>query len=209
VAVVASARQTTEELYLLRAIAARNGAITDSIPREGEGDRLLVNEDRNPNSQGARLTGICYTEMGIRLPEITDGIRSGRIRTLLVMGEDVTRHGLDAELLGRLEMLVVSDILPNATTALAHILLPGCAHVEKRGTYINVKGRVQRFMKAVEPRGDARPEWEFLAEIGRELGVVAGFSTIEGLFNRMAGEVPALAGVEWAKLGDGGVTITV
>lgn len=209
VAVVASARQTTEELYLLRAIAARHEAITDSIPREGEGDRLLVSEDRNPNSQGVRLTGIAYTEMGIRLPEIAKGIRAGRIRTLLVFGEDVTRYGLDAELLGQLETLVVSDILPNATTALAHILLPGCAHVEKRGTYINVKGRVQRFMKAVEPRGDARPEWEFLAEIGRGLGVVSGFSTIEGLFNRMAGEVPALAGVEWAKLGDGGVNVPV
>ncbi len=209
VAVVASARQTTEELYLLRAIAARHGAITDSIPREGEGDRLLVSEDRNPNSQGVRLTGIAYTEMGIRLPEIAEGIRAGRIRTLLVFGEDVTQYGLDAELLGQLETLVVSDILPNATTALAHILLPGCAHVEKRGTYINVKGRVQRFMKAVEPRGDARPEWEFLAEIARGLGVASGFSTIEGLFNRMAGEVPALAGVEWAKLGDGGVTVPV
>jgi len=209
VAVVASARQTTEELYLLRSIAARHGAITDSIPREGEGDRLLVSEDRNPNSQGVRLTGIAYTEMGIRLPEIAEGIRAGRIRTLLVFGEDVTQYGLDAELLGQLETLVVSDILPNATTALAHILLPGCAHVEKRGTYINVKGRVQRFMKAVEPRGDARPEWEFLAEIGRGLGVASGFSTIEGLFNRMAGEVPALAGVEWAKLSDGGVTVPV
>src|SRR5205814_6548155 len=41
----------------------------------------------------------------------------------------------------------------------------GCAHAEKRGTFTNVKGRVQRFMKAVEPRGEARPEWEFLHEL--------------------------------------------
>jgi NADH-quinone oxidoreductase subunit G len=209
VAVVASARQTTEELYLLQGIGRKLGALTDAVAREGEGDQLLVNPDRNPNSQGARLTGIAYTEMGIRLPKIAEGIRSGRIRTLVVFGEDVTRHGLDAELLGRLELLVVSDILPNATTGLAHILLPGCAPLEKRGTFINVKGRVQRLMKAVEPPGDARPEWEFLAEIARELGTASGFSTIEGLFNRMAGEVPALAGVEWAKLGDGGVTVPV
>jgi len=209
VAVVASARQTTEELYLLQGIGRKLGALTDAVAREGEGDQLLVNADRNPNSQGARLTGIAYTEMGIRLPKIAEGIRSGRIRTLVVFGEDVTRHGLDAELLGRLELLVVSDILPNATTGLAHILLPGCAPLEKRGTFINVKGRVQRLMKAVEPPGDARPEWEFLAEIARELGTASGFSTIEGLFNRMAGEVPALAGVEWAKLGDGGVTVPV
>ncbi len=60
---------------------------------------------------------------------------------------------------------IVSDILPNETTRLAHYLLPGCAHAEKRGTFTNTKGRVQKFMKAVEPRGEARPEWEFLHEL--------------------------------------------
>src|SRR5262245_33473664 len=84
VAIVASARQTTEELYLLKKIATRLGAITDSVPREGEGDRLLVSADKNPNSAGARLTGICFTEMGINLPMIADDIRVGRVRTLVV-----------------------------------------------------------------------------------------------------------------------------
>ena len=77
----------------------------------------------------------------------------------------MTRHGLGADLLGKLETLIVSDILPNETTRLAHYLLPGCAHAEKRGTFTNTKGRVQKFMKAVEPPGDARPEWEFLREL--------------------------------------------
>jgi len=209
VAIIASARQTTEELYLLRRIAVRLGAITDAVEHEGEADRLLVSADRNPNSQGARLTGIAYTEIGISIPSIADGIRAGRIQTLVVFGEDVTKIGIDAALLAKVETLIVSDILPNATTAAAHFLLPGCAHAEKRGTFINGKGRVQKFMKAVEPRGDARPEWEFLAEVTKALGTADGFTTIEGLFNRMASEVPALAGVEWSKLGDTGVTVPV
>ncbi len=209
VALIASARQTTEELYLLRQLAVRVGALTDSVEREGEADRLLVSADRNPNSQGARLTGIAYTEIGISIPSIADGIRSGKVKTLIVFGEDVTQYGIDAGLLAQVETLIVSDILPNATTAAAHYLLPGCAHAEKRGTFINAKGRVQKFLKAVEPKGDARPEWEFLAELTRSLGAADGFSTIEGLFNKMASEVPALAGVEWSKLGDHGVTVPV
>ena len=103
--------------------------------------------------------------MGSNLPKIAEGIRSGRIKTLIVFGEDVTRHGIGADLLGKLETLIVSDILPNETTRLAHYLLPGCAHAEKRGTFTNTKGRVQKFMKAVEPPGDARPEWEVLREL--------------------------------------------
>jgi NADH-quinone oxidoreductase subunit G len=209
VAIVASARQTTEELYLLKKLATRLGALTDSIPREGEGDKLLVNADKNPNSNGARLTGIAFTEMGINLPKIADGVRAGRIKTLIVFGEDVIKYGIDAEVLAKLETLIVSDILPNETTRKAHYLLPGCAHAEKRGTFVNVKGRLQKFMKAVEPKGDARPEWEFLHELVENLTGKNGYSSIEGLFNQMAKEVPAFKGLEWAKLGDTGVAVTI
>ncbi|MBI3878629.1 MAG: molybdopterin-dependent oxidoreductase [Verrucomicrobia bacterium] len=209
VAIVASARQTTEELYLLKKLATKLGALTDSVPREGEGDKLLVNADQNPNSNGARLTGIAFTEMGINLPKIADGIRAGRIKTLIVFGEDVTQCGIAADVLAKLDTLIVSDILPNETTKKAHYLLPGCPHAEKRGTFVNVKGRLQKFMKAVEPKGDARPEWEFLHELVENLTGKNGYSSIEGLFDQMAKDVPAFEGLEWGKLGDTGVTVKI
>ena len=209
VAIIASARQTTEELYLLKKLATKSGALTDSVERLGEGDRLLVSEDKNPNSNGSRLIGISFTEMGIQIPKIADGIRQGKIKTLVVFGEDVSQHGIEADLLAKLETLIVSDILPNETTRRAHFLLPGCAHAEKRGTFINVKGRLQKLTKAVEPRGDARPEWEFLHELVHQVTGQNGFVSIEGLFNQMAKEVPALAGVEWANIGDLGVNLSL
>jgi predicted molibdopterin-dependent oxidoreductase YjgC len=147
--------------------------------------------------------------MGSNLPKIADGIRSGKIRTLIIFGEDVTKHGIGANLLGRLEMLIVSDILPNAITRLAHYLLPGCAHAEKRGTFTNTKGRVQKFMKVVEPPGDAHPEWEFLHDLVYNVTGQGNFLTIEGLFNAMAKEVPAFNSLTWATLGDAGVTVKV
>lgn len=208
VAIVASARQTNEELYLLSKLGRKlGGALTDSVPRLGEADRLLVHADRNPNSQGARLTGIAGEPLGANLARIAEGIRGGTIRTLIVFGEDVTRHGMGADLLSKLEHLVVSDILPNATTALAHYLLPGCAHAEKRGTFTNAKGRVQKFMKAVEARGDARAEWDFLLELLSGLTGEKRCAGIEALFNLMAAEVPAFRGLEWKALGDAGVSV--
>jgi len=207
VAFVVSARQTNEELFLLKKLATHTGALTDSVPREGEPDRLLVSADRNPNSNGVRLTGMAFTEFGFNLLKIADGIAQGRIRTLVVFGEDVTREGLGPELLAKLDALIVSDILPNATTAAATLLLPGAAHAEKRGTFVNVKGRLQRFQKAVEPTGDARPESEFLQELVQAVTGEEPARSIEGLFNRMAAGVPAFAGVEWAKIGDAGVTV--
>jgi NADH-quinone oxidoreductase subunit G len=209
VAIVASARQTNEELWLLSKLKSKLGALSDSVPRTGEADKILVSADRNPNTNGARLTGMCFTEMGTNLPQIASGISSGKIKTLIIFGEDVTKHGLGAELLGKLDMLIVSDILPNATTNLAHYLLPGCAHAEKRGTFTNGKGRVQKFMKAVEPPGEARPEWEFLHELVYNVTGQDGFLTIEGLFNEMAKDVPAFNGLTWAGLGDSGATVKI
>jgi NADH-quinone oxidoreductase subunit G len=209
VAIIASARQTNEELWLLSKLKAKLGALSDSVPRQGEGDKLLVSADKNPNANGAQLTGIAASPMGTNLPKITDGIRSGKIKTLIVFGEDVTKNGIGAELLDKLELLVVSDILPNATTRLSHYLLPGGAHAEKRGTFTNTKGRVQKFMKAVEPPGDARPEWEFLNELVSNVTGQGGFKTMEGLFNEMAKDLPALNGLTWAGLGDKGVTVKI
>jgi NADH-quinone oxidoreductase subunit G len=209
VAIVASARQTNEELWLLSKLKAKLGALSDSVPRTGEADKILVSADRNPNTNGARLTGMCYTEMGNNLSQIANGISSGKIKTLIVFGEDVTKHGIGANLLAKLDTLIVSDILPNATTEVAHYLLPGCAHVEKRGTFTNAKGRVQKFMKAVEPPGDARPEWEFLHDLVFNVTGQDGFLTIEGLFNEMAKDVPAFNGLTWATLGDSGATVKI
>ena len=75
VGIIASARQTNEELFLLKKLATRLGAITDSIPRRGHGDKFLVSADPNPNTNGAILTGIAesYGKMGTNLARIAHG----------------------------------------------------------------------------------------------------------------------------------------
>ncbi len=209
VAIVASARQTNEELFLISLLAKRLGAIIDTVPRHGEGDHLLLNPDRNPNSTGARLLGISAEPAGANIPRIAEGIRNGAIETLLVFGEDVTQAGIGADLLAKLGTRVVSGLFPSATTEAADFVLPGCAHAEKRGTFTNVKGRVQKFMKAIEPPGDARPEWEVLHELLFPISGRDGFPTIESVFNQMAGDVPAFQGLTWAGLGDTGATVPI
>lgn len=205
VAIIASSRQTNEELYLTRKLAQSLGAITASVPRLGQGDDLLANADRNPNTTGARWLGIAAKPVGANLERLADAIDHGSLRTLIVLGEDVTKCGFSLETLAKLETFVVSDIFPNPTTEAAHYLLPGCAPLEKRGSFTNAQGRVQRFAKAVDPPGEARPEWRFLAEL---LHLVSGRrppATIEGVFDAMAAEVPAFQGLAWAALGATGI----
>ena len=131
--------------------------------------KLLVSADKNPNSNGARLTGISPAQMASNLPKIADGIRNGSIKTLIVFGEDVTKHGISADLLGQLELLIVSDILPNKTTALAHFLLPGCAprgkarHVhERQGPRVHrkfIQSTVEPPRRGAGPSGSSCTNW--------------------------------------------------
>src|ERR1044071_3429615 len=80
VAIVASARLANEELYLLSKLAKKLGAITDSVPRSGPSDKLLLNSDRNPNTNGAKLTGLAANPIGSALPKIADAIKAGKIQ---------------------------------------------------------------------------------------------------------------------------------
>ena len=204
VALIASARLSNEELYLLRKLAQHLGAVTDIVPRHGAGDHLLVHPDKNPNTTGARLLGLAAEPPGANLPRLAERLRAGTLTALLAFGEDPLHHGLDAEVLRRLDLLVVSDILPNGAAELAHFVLPGCAHAEKRGSFTNAHGRVQRFFKAVEPPGDARPEVEFLAELWERLTGERAPAGLETLFRQMAEDIPAFQGLTWAALGDTG-----
>lgn len=207
-AIIASARQTTEELFLLAKLANHFGAIADCPSRFGDADGFLVSADKNPNTKGAILSGFCSGSMGERFSKISSEIESGKIRHLIVFGEDVTKHGIDDAMLKSLEMLMVSDILPNETTRWATLLLPGCAHAEKRGTFINVKGRLQRFFKAVESPDEAMSEAEFLVKLLAHFGMKYPMDH-EGLFNQMASELSILNGIQWADLGTMGVNVEV
>lgn len=208
-AIVASARLSNEELFLVRVLAQHLGASTDVVPRVDRPDHLLLCGDRNPNTTGARLVGVAASPPGANLPLFARQIGAGKIRTLLAFGEDVTKCGLGPEILGKLDLLVASDIHANATTSLAHFVLPGCAHVEKSGTFTNFEGRVQRFVKAIEPPGQARPESGWLAALVAQVTGRQPVQGVESLFGELSSQVPAFRSVTWSAIGDGGFSVPI
>jgi NADH-quinone oxidoreductase subunit G len=203
-AILASGRCSNEELYLARQLAEHYRAVTtDIMPRHGPADDILLSADRNPNTAGAQLFGLTGSEPGSNLQKIKEGISNGQIRTLLVLDECAVKAGIPIEILGKLENLIVIDILPSETSNRAHILLPGTAHVEKRGTMVNKQKRIQRFQQAFLPKGAARPHWEILNLLRPETHV----STFEGLFKEMCSQMPGLQGLDWNAVGDQGVPL--
>lgn len=208
VAILASARFTNEELYLAGKLRkALKAGVWDVIPRMKESDGFLVAADRNPNTAGARLLFLDGHEPGARLSEMAEGIRSGKIRTVLALGEDLLRTGIAAADLDKLEVLIATDILPNATTDASAVLLPASGFAEKRGSMINLKNRLQRLNRAIEPPGLSRDDWEIFRDLLTAVTGEPGPSMIEDLFRNMAEDEATFSGWSLSKLGDLGVDL--
>ena len=210
VAVIASGRMTNEELVLARRLAAALDSTAFSlVPRFGEPDGLLIAADRNPNSTGAKLVlGTEYPYGG--LDAIREGVRAGRIKRLVVLGEDLLCDaGFHQQDLDKLEFLLVTHILANPGARAAHVVLPTCAFAEKRGSMVNLSGRLQRLNRAVEAPGQARDDWEVLRDLCAALGGEGKGSlhTIEDVFGQLAANVPAFSGLTLSKIGHQGVPL--
>jgi NADH-quinone oxidoreductase subunit G len=209
IAAIGSARATTEELFLFNKLVREvlGAGLVDCVAHVEQADKFFLNADRNPNTSGAKLAGVTAEPVGGRIKVIAEAIKSGRIKTLIVLGENVAEHGIAEGLLAKLELLVVIDTLPSQVTELAHYVLPGATFAEKRGTFINVNGRLQRLNAAIPSPGIARPEWQTLAALLNELDPASSYLTIEDVFADMARKIPALAGLNLSKVGDSGMKL--
>ena len=204
-AMIASARMTNEELFLAKRLATALGIEQfDVLPRPQEGDGFLISNDGNPNTTGAKLLGL---HSGGRLSAISAGVAGGAIRGLLVLGEDATKCGIAESDLAKLETLVVLDILPNKTTPHASVLLAGSSFAEKRGSMINLAGRIQRLGRAIPAPGQARDDWEILRDLIVAVGGQNGVYSIEEVFKTMAAEVAPLNRLSLAGICDLGVEL--
>jgi len=209
VAIIGSGRMTNEELLLTKQLAASIGDTWLAlVPRFGEADKLLVAADRNPNSVGAQLVWQTADPTGA-LNAIREGVRNGSIKALISLGEDlISEGGFSAEDLAKLSFHVHTNILANPTASLAHVVLPAAAFTEKRGSMVNLSGRLQRLNQATHSPGQSRDDWEILRDLMEPLtGQTSGFKTIENVFKGLSETIAEFNGLSLSKISDQGVPI--
>nr|WP_297427799.1 molybdopterin oxidoreductase family protein [uncultured Actinotalea sp.] len=133
----------------------------------------------------------------------------GGPRALLVHGCNLLVSAPDnqavRERLEALDLLVVCDLVPSETTALADVVLPVTQWAEEEGTMTSLEGRVLRRRRAVDPPDGVRSELEVLAGLARRLGVEHGFPTdpatvFDELARASAGGVADYSGLSHARL---------
>jgi NADH-quinone oxidoreductase subunit G len=209
IAIIASARMTNEELFLTKTLAAEIGTPHLSlVPRFSESDGLLLAADRNPNTTGAKLI-LGNDDPFAKLNTIREAVRSGTITALIVLNEDlITDAGFHSEDLTKLDFLLQTHTNANPTASAAHIVLPSAAFAEKRGSMVNLSGRLQRLNRAVELPAQARDDWEILRDL--ILALTGGKNEahhIEDIFKAMATAIPAFHNLTLSKIGHQGTQV--
>lgn len=166
IAVIASARQTNEELFMMRTLASELGSDRLAIvTRAQTPDEMLVSSDKNPNTTGAKLI-LDDKNPADKMDAICESIRSGQIKAIVVASEDLTEAAqLTNEDLDNLELIVSLNTSASATAQASDIVFPGASSTEKRGSMINVAGRLQKLNAACIPPGDARVDWEAIRDL--------------------------------------------
>ncbi|WP_417475425.1 molybdopterin-dependent oxidoreductase [Leisingera sp.] len=114
-------------------------------------------------------------QAGLKAVDLFRAAGDGRLKALWIIHTNpavtMPEAGAVAEAIRACEFTVVSDITAATDTArLADVLLPAAAWGEKDGTVTNSDRTISRQRAALPVPGQARADWQILAEVGRRMG---------------------------------------
>ena len=136
--------------------------------------------------------------------EVWDAILEDEIHGLYVFGEDPVladpnaHHAVKA--LEKLNFMIVQDIFLTETAKMADVVFPAACYAEKDGTFTCTERRVQRVRKAVNPPGEAKPDWQIFKEFSQRMGYAMNYSKPEDVFDEVTQLMPQYGGITYARI---------
>ena len=158
-------------------------------------------------------------KVGLTVTEMIPAAGEGKVKALYILGEDPVmsdpdsthiRHCLDV-----CDFIVLQEIFPSETSQFADVLLPGVSFAEKTGTFTNTERRVQMVRQAIDPPGEAKPDWWITTELAKRIlaegernprgGAQSGWNypDTNAIMAEAAALTPSYAGVSHARLEKG------
>ena len=155
-------------------------------------------------------------KVGLTVTEMIPGILEGKVHALYILAEDPIMSDPDTKHIRRCldaaDFIVLQEIFPTETSYYADVLLPGVTFAEKTGTFTNTERRVQMVRQAITPIGEARQDWEIIAEIARKMGRYSAnngiwsgwdYSSPSAIMNEINALTPSYAGITHERLEQG------
>jgi formate dehydrogenase major subunit/formate dehydrogenase alpha subunit len=144
---------------------------------------------------------------GLTVGEMIEAAARGEIKGMYIMGENPVLSDPDADhvvhALEKLDFLVVQDIFLSETARLADVVLPAASFAEKDGTFTNTERRVQRVRKAIEPVGEAKPDWQIICLVATAMGYPMQYGSPAEIMEEIARLTPSYGGISYQRLESG------
>jgi formate dehydrogenase alpha subunit len=156
------------------------------------------------------------SKVGMTVTEMIPAAGEGKVKALFIVGEDPVMSDPDTthirHCLETCEFIALQEIFPSETSVYADVLLPGVSFAEKTGTFTNTERRVQMVHKAIEPLGEAKPDWWIISELAKRM-LVGGERSVSNaphsgwnytepslVMDEIATLTPSYAGISHARL---------
>jgi len=158
-------------------------------------------------------------EVGMAVTEMMPAAAEGKLKAFYILGEDPIMSDPDTKhirhCLETCDFLLLQEIFPSETAPYADVMLPGASFAEKDGTYTNTERRIQKVNKAIQPPGEALPDWWITAELAKRV-LVGGdrqvkespysgwdYENTAQIMAEIAALTPSYAGVSHSRLDNG------
>jgi NADH-quinone oxidoreductase subunit G len=209
IAIVLSAQHSNEDNFALATLAKTYLGAGDFFlakRKPGKGDKILISEDKNPNTRGA--TEAASTTPPRPFSELVKAINAGTYSYVIALGSEVDVDAAEAQAaLGKLKGVVTIASHQGPLAMAAHIVLPACSWAEADGTYSNNPDaalqtkrsngdngatlQTQRAERALTPQGDATPGWKLVAALAQALGYAMNWKKLADVRAAMGTESSA------------------
>jgi len=150
-------------------------------------------------------------KLGLTTTEILSHAHPGGVRSLFMMGENpmMSEPNLNQTChhMQQLEFLVSQDLFINESGAFADVICRRSLLPRRTALSPIPSDRVQRVHKAVEPRGQARPDWQIICDLACRIEARLGRPTSAGwdythpseILAEVGRNVPDYAGVTYER----------
>jgi NADH-quinone oxidoreductase subunit G len=204
-----SAHAASEELFVLKQLVegllGNDGPSLVSVtwnrsdkPQPPD-TKFKIHATDAPNVNGARDLGFAVGAGNDGAPDLSalrTAVEGGRVKALYVIdpGPDGSLGDVSwvvtARRSGKLPLLIVQGVVTTDLTTAADIVLPGAAWVEKDAIYTNEQGLVQASSKVINPPGEAREDWQILANIATLLGLTMPYQSSDDVRRALSVALP-------------------
>jgi formate dehydrogenase major subunit/NADH-quinone oxidoreductase subunit G len=119
------------------------------------------------NTQGAVDMGLFFNGEGDGRKDLFKKAQEEKLKALYLIGENPLASSpiSGRQALEKIPLLIVQDLFMTQTAEMAHVVLPACSFVEKRGTFTNLERRVQKLNPLRPPLFQSKSDFDIILSL--------------------------------------------